>query len=331
MVTRHIVTTSLLLGALATAGSAEAQVAWFADFETGDVSQWQGTLNEQNIQVVGAPVAEGSFAGEITLTNDAIWPGNNLRRVEFRHVPDASRTAEGAETYFAWSFYLPETLPEQPSQQIGYWESQQSFQQMMAFAVEGERLRFVTRQPTNVTQWDDMTAATAGQWHRIAMHLVWSKDENVGAVSLWFDGEQVVTAASARTLNDDNPHFTQVGLLRGDMDFADAPVIVIDDAIEGDSLADVKPDALQGTGGAGGNGTGGSGATGGAAGVGGSGASDGSGGAAAGGSTGSGSVSEGDDEGGCGCRTVAGGTQHHGWLWLAAGAALLRRRRSRDR
>jgi MYXO-CTERM domain-containing protein len=320
----------VILGVSAVSAVAGAQVAWFADLETGDLSQWQGALNEQNIEVVTDPVAEGSYAAEITLTNDATWP-NGLRRVELRHLPDPSRTAEGAETYFAWSFYLPETLPTDPAQQIGYWESQQSYQQMMAFPVDGERIRFVTRQPSNVTQWEDTTAATAGQWHRIAMHILWSKDENVGRVDVWFDGQQVVTAGPAKTLADDNPHFTQIGLLRGDMDFSDAPVILIDHAIEGDSLGDVEPDALSaGGGGAGGVGTGGSsvgsGGAGGAETSTGNGGDAGTGGAA---STGGGSSSGSNgDDGGCGCR-VAGQPTEGRWWWVLSLALMARRRRGR--
>ena len=74
------------------------------------------------------------------------------------------------------------------------------------------------------------------------MRVLWSKDPGVGTVSVWFDGEEVVSDAAAKTLNDDNPHFVQIGMLRGDIDFADVPVVYIDDAVEGATLADVRPD-----------------------------------------------------------------------------------------
>ena len=112
----------------------------------------------------------------------------------------------------------------------------------MAFEISGERMSFSTRQPNNVIHWDEDGVATAGVWHRLAMRILWSKDPAIGAVDVWLDGEQVVTAAPAKTLADDNPHFTQVGLLRGQVEFADVAVILIDDAMEGDSLEDVTPD-----------------------------------------------------------------------------------------
>jgi MYXO-CTERM domain-containing protein len=305
-------------------------VVWTGDIETGDTSQWNYVLNGDDINFVQTPVAQGIYAAEITLTNDDTWPGNGLHRVELQHLPTASRTAEGAETYFAWSFYLPATLPTDPTAQIGYWESQNSYQQMMAFTVAGENLRFVTRQPSNQTHLDMDGIVTAQTWHRIAMRVLWSKDEAVGLVDVWFDGSQVVANAAAKTLNDDNPHFTQVGLLRGTDAFTDAPMILIDDAVEGDTLEDVRHDALSaGTGGAGGSmgGTGGAGATGaggGTSSTGGSGSGNGGGGGSIGGIN---PVNE--EDGGC---SFSAPRESSGVQWLLAFAGLagigLRRRRT---
>lgn len=75
------------------------------------------------------------------------------------------------------------------------------------------------------------------------MRIKWSKNAEVGEVDIWFDGAKVVDAAKAKTLNDDNGHFAQFGLLRGDADFADVPVIYIDDAVEGVTLEDIRIDA----------------------------------------------------------------------------------------
>src|SRR5262245_60293282 len=88
--------------ALVSAPAWAAQV-WVGDMETGDTSQWGYELNPQNITMVQMPVAQGSYAAHIELTNDATWP-NGLKRVELQHAPGAARTAEGAELYWAWSF-----------------------------------------------------------------------------------------------------------------------------------------------------------------------------------------------------------------------------------
>lgn len=244
----HLRFLSILLAALTIPRASHAAPVWVGDMETGDLSQWSGQLNgEVNgmtyLQASGEQVAGGAYAAKIELHNDAVWQ-NGLKRVELNHSPADGRTAEGAALFFAWSFYVPTTLPAEPSQQIGYWESNNSYQQMMAFEVSGERISFSTRKPNNVVHWDEDGRVTAGVWHRIAMRVVWSKDPGVGAVDVWFDGVQVVTAAAAQTLADDNAHFTQVGLLRGVVEFEDVPVIYIDDAVEGDNYEDVQPEPM---------------------------------------------------------------------------------------
>ena len=248
---RWALSLALVLSSATTVSRAAAQVVWRGDFETGDTSQFDSELNGEvggvRYIVVGTdPVAEGTYAAQISLHDDARW-SNGLRRVELHHSPGAARTAEGDELYFAWSFFLPETLPTDPGQTIGYWESNRSYQSLMAFELSGEDLLFTTRRPAYARQWDGAGAATTGEWHRIAMHILWSTDETVGRVDVWFDGEQVVDGAMAATLVDANDAFTQIGLLRGDMDFSDVPVIYLDDAVEGDTLADVRPDDLPGT------------------------------------------------------------------------------------
>ncbi|MCA9705967.1 MAG: polysaccharide lyase [Myxococcales bacterium] len=314
----------LLLGVAMVGGSAEAGAAevWVGDFEVGDLSQWNFVLNGDVGGMAYASaqsqlVAEGMFAGRLELHNDAVWP-NGLKRVELQHRPQDARTAEGATTWFAWSFYLPEALPEDPSQQIGYWESVNSYQQMMAFQVQGQDIAFYTRQPNNVEQWQASGVVTPEQWHRIAMGIHWSTDPGVGTVDVWFDGEQVVDQGPARTLADDNPHFVQVGLLRGAIEFDDVPVIIIDDAVEGDTLDDVRPDDLPGGGEDTGSSDGGMNTTGGPG-------DDTTGGET---DTDTGGAVPSDE--GCGCTT--GPDQHRGAPWSVLtlfGLGALRRRRRR--
>ncbi|XXX79471.1 polysaccharide lyase [Sorangium sp. So ce134] len=278
------------LAATVTTGASAAPV-WTGDFETGDLKQWDTSLNGEHISVVTSPVLQGTRAGQIQLTNDARWP-NGIKRVELNHKPAAGRTAEGKETYFAWSFYLPEALAADPPTQIGYWESDQTYNQMMSFEVVGQNISFATRKPANKVHWEAAGKVTPGVWHRIALHIKWSTNQSQGSVDVWFDGEQVVTGGQAQTLADGNAHFTQLGLLRNPAEFTDSPIIILDDAVEGDTLEDVRP-ALPssgegGAGGAGGGGTGGGENAGGAGGASGSGsATSGSGGAGGGATSGS--------------------------------------------
>jgi hypothetical protein len=292
-------TLPLALLVVLVAARAEAAPVWVGDFETGDLTQWSFLLNDEHLSVVSDPVAEGGFAGRIQLTNDALWP-NGLKRVEVNHRPDDARTAEGATTFFGWRFFLPEELPTDPPAQMAYWESDQTYQQVMAFNVIGTKLQFITQKPSYAVHWDADDRATPGVWHSIAMRILWSKSSADGRLDVWFDGEKVVDDLAAQTLADDNPHFTQLGLLRGPEDFGDSPVIVLDAAAEGDSLADVAPEpAVGGGGGAGPSGAGGaSTGIGGGAGAGAGPASGGAGASGGGGST------DGTSEDGCSCRAA---------------------------
>lgn len=234
------------LVSLAVPRIAAAAPVWIGDFETGDLSQWEGTLNQQidgvdYITIVDDVVAQGMYAARIELHNDAVW-GNGLKRVELHHTPPRGRTADGATTFFAWSFYLPETLPVDPSQSTGYWETDSSYHQLLVWEIAGEQMTFATRYPQYQMQWQQDGVVTAQTWHRIAIRLLFSQDPAVGEVDVWFDGEQVVSGAQVGTLADENSAFTQLGLLRGAFEFEDVPVIYIDDAVEGDSLEDVHPD-----------------------------------------------------------------------------------------
>jgi len=283
---------------LAGASAAHAAPAWVGDFETGDLSQWTFVAHGEYIDVQTSVVGQGELAAHVELHNDAVWP-NGLQRVELQHLPEPARTSNGATTCFAWSFYLPEALPEGPYHAIGYWESLNTWNQSMAFIVRGDDLEFVTRHPSHVQQWEADGVVTPEVWHRIAMCIAWSLGE--GSVDVWYDGEQVVDGASARTLSDGNPHFIQIGLFREPAQLDVVPVIVLDDAVEGDSIEDVRPFDIPGVdgddGGSSGDGGQGSGGT----------AGDDTGDAGGGGGGGDGLDSSGGDGGGGGGASSGGG------------------------
>jgi MYXO-CTERM domain-containing protein len=243
---RSVIAAAASVAMLATATTAHAEVAWVGGFETGDLSQWTFIAHGEYIDVQTDLVGEGEYAARVELHNDAVWP-NGLQRVELQHLPDAARTSDGETTWFAWSFYLPEALPEEPYHAIGYWESNNTWMQSMAFIVRGDDIEFVTRHPSHVSQWQADDVVTPGVWHRIAMRITWSL--GTGSVDVWYDGNQVVDGAEARTLSDGNPHFVQIGLFREPAELDEVPVIILDDAVEGDSFEDVRPADVPGVGG----------------------------------------------------------------------------------
>jgi MYXO-CTERM domain-containing protein len=323
---------------------ASAEVLWRGDFETGDLSQWSGTLlptkdARQNITVVDSPVFEGTKAGEIVIHPDDLWPGNNHNRVELKY--DGQRTAEGETTYFSWYFRLPAHAQEHND--IAYWETDQSWNQTMAFWVQpndgATQLYFRTNHPSGMTHFDG--PVTINEWHQIAMQILWSQDAATGRVNVWLDGTKIVDDVAARTKPDANAVFIQMGYHRN-ASATPVETIYLDNAIEGTTLEDVLaqagPDA--GTAGSGGTGAGGGGASGGGAGSsggssGGTSGSAGSGGTSGGAGSGgnatagtAGSPPAGGDDESCSCRTAGRPTQAWGWVVaLALVAGAFRRRR----
>jgi len=248
--------------------SADAAVLWKGDFETGDVSQWDGstaikTGDRNNLVFEGETVAEGAKAAKITLRDDIIFEPYNQSRVEVKHV--GLHTLDGEDSYFAWSFMVPKDAEIRSN--IGYWESTPTSKNTMTFFIEpaqggGTNLKFGTGDLGQTVRWT--VKLELNKWHRVALHNHWSQDAAVGKVDVWYDGTQVVTGASVAK-RDVNKLFFQMGLHRSD---PSPPVqdIYIDAAMEADSQADILlalPNPMGGSGGggglAGGGGLGGSG------------------------------------------------------------------------
>src|SRR5437870_5799103 len=189
------------------ATSVSADVLWRGDFETGTTEQWQGAPKSASIKIVTEPVRAGKYALRIDGTNAA--KKGKLDRIEFQHQPKPPGTAEGTERYFGWSVYLPQKFSD-THHSVGYFETRNSWRQLMNFEARGEDLLFTTRVPY-ARRWVGKGKLTAGQWHDFAVHVLWSRDPKKGFVEVWFDGEKVVPRVSTATLLDGNVAFFQLG------------------------------------------------------------------------------------------------------------------------
>ena len=212
-----------------------ADVLWRGDFETGTTEQWKSTPKFDGIKVVTEPVREGKYALRIDGTNAA--RKGKLDRIEFQHQPKPPGTAEGTERYFGWSVYLPKKLVD-GHHSIGYFETRNSWRQLMAFEAQGEDITYSTRVPYTV-RWTGKGKLTPGRWHDFAVHVLWSRDPQKGFVEVWFDGEKVVPKTMTATLRDENVAFFQIGLFRETS--AVPETIIIDHVVEATTLAEVTP------------------------------------------------------------------------------------------
>lgn len=229
----HVVVAAAAVLAAATSGRAE--VIWRGDFETGTTAQWRSTPKTAGISIVTEPVREGKYALRIDGSNGA--QRGKLDRIEFQHQPAAPGTAEGTERYFGWSVYVPKKLTDD-YHTVGYFETRNSWRQLMSFEAHGEDLVYSTRVPY-ARRWSGKGKLTAGRWHDIAVHVLWSRDPQKGFVEVWFDGEQVVPRATTATLLDENPAFLHVGFMRNTSDVPES--ILIDHVVEATTLEEVTP------------------------------------------------------------------------------------------
>lgn len=210
-----------------------AEVIWRGDFESGDLSQWRGTPKTDSVKVVQDPVRAGRYAVRIDGTNAA--RRGERDRIELQHQPAPPGTAEGTERYFGWSVYVPQKLTDKVHA-LGYFETRNSWRQLMSFEVSGEDIKYSTRVPYAL-RWTGKGKLTPGRWHDFAVHVLWSRDPAKGFVEVWFDGEQVVPRANTATLLDENVAFFQIGLMRETSEVPET--ILIDHVIEATTLAEV--------------------------------------------------------------------------------------------
>lgn len=233
----------VLVGFVAVAaGPAAAEVVWKADFETNDISQFDGTMNatkdaRKNIEIVTMPRQQGKYAAKMTIHPDDTFKTRQMR-VQFTRRPQ--RTEEGQDLFM--SFHL--RMEEAPlvRDNFAYWESDTSWKNVMTWWVApkeggGTTINFGTGNLGPNQHWS--ADFSIKKWHQMVMHIHWSPDPQVGRIKLWYDGK-VVVDIKAVTKPDKNPMFFQPGIHRADRTDA-VDTIYFDNFIEADALADVMP------------------------------------------------------------------------------------------
>lgn len=257
---------AVVVACLVVPGAARAAVTWTATFEKGDTSEWSPGQNavgpdkvRKNIEVLAEKVYAGMYAGKITCHTDDKFSADQIR-VDFGHT--STLTDEGDNLWLSGHYYLPADAGGR--EEFGFFESNNSYQNVMDFwfdkkAGGGTTINFGTGFLGQNKLWT--ADFTTGAWHQVAIHVLWSTDASKGLVDVWFDGQQVVTAAKAKTKPDSNTLFFQTGLHRRQIyNVTTDDTVYLDEFIEGDSMADIKigaPMSNTGGGGSGGSSAGG--------------------------------------------------------------------------
>ena len=228
-----------LLVLLSISSASQSKTLWKADFETGDTHQWHWIANPEAISVSTECAFDGKYSGKIRLTGEDkfLWHGNaDLNRSEFHYTPEKGSTYEGNETFYSFSFYLPEAFTYEGRHELGYWESNQTWQQIMRFNIQGEDFSF-TATAQESPFWIEKKGAKAKQWHKVAMHIFWSTDPKKGFTEIWLDGKNMGKYFFQTLLVADAEMFNQVGILRNQQQKIET--IYIDKAFATDNLTEL--------------------------------------------------------------------------------------------
>jgi hypothetical protein len=218
--------------------SSQAKILWQGDFETSDLSQWHRLINPQALALNSNCSFDGKHSGQVTLagTPDLLWKGRkDLNRSEFHFTPAAGSTAEGKQTFFSFSFYLPKALSK-GRHELGYWESETTWQQMLRFNISGTDFS-LQETAAKVPVWTLKKGAAPGKWHRVAMQIHWSIDATKGGIQVWFDGKDMGLQQFQTLYAADSQMFSQIGILRNQQDRVEK--ILIDGAMETDNLTEL--------------------------------------------------------------------------------------------
>ena len=224
--------------------SASAKIIFKADFETGDLSQWNATgtrgqnATPRNIQVVTDIVQEGKYAAKVTIHEDDVFNAQQLRA----QIGGPRVTVEeGSDTYMSFYLYMAEAPKDRDN--FFYWEGNPppKYDNVMTWWVEpgeggGARIKYGTGNlGRNGTEWDGNFSI--GKWHQLAMHIHWSEDPAKGNTQLWFDGVLALDK-KLKTKGPESVYFCQPGIHRSPHR-PSSDTIYFDNFILADTLEDI--------------------------------------------------------------------------------------------
>jgi hypothetical protein len=224
--------------------AASAKILFKANFETGDLSEWNATgtrgqnSTPRNIQVVTDIVQEGKYAARFTIHEDDIF---NPQQLRVQLGGPRITVEEGSDTYMSFYLYMPD--PPKDRDNFFYWEGNPPprYDNVMTWWVEpkdggGTLIKYGTGNlGRNGTEWE--AAFTTGKWHQLAMHIHWSEDKEKGRTRLWFDGALVLDKA-LRTKGPESVYFCQPGIHRSPHR-PSVDIIYFDNFILADTLEEV--------------------------------------------------------------------------------------------
>jgi Polysaccharide lyase len=163
-----------------------------ADFETGDLSQWDDVyaVADDRVQVVTDPVDQGRYAGRFEVRDGDNPIGYGDRAMVALNTAEH----EGDARWYEWSTLFPRDFPRLPEWQVvTQWHSTEDGSPPIGFYVEEDSLvlqvnRFAAPgEPIDTLKiWRG--PLRRGEWRNLKLRVDWSGSDARGSVELWVDG-----------------------------------------------------------------------------------------------------------------------------------------------
>lgn len=216
-----------------------------ADFETGDISQWEGLSNKTKdtavFEITSDIVRAGRYALKITLM-PCDDPSPRRDRAEFIQREGGGLAYEGHERFYGFSFMVPDDFRHAGEGYflITQWHGMDRDVPPLLVTYQAEGLRLGGRR----FGWVNLGPVERNKWTDLVLRVTWSTTE--GEVDVWRDND-LVARLKAPTLNDeDAAHYYRAGTYlkfgpyRGvDIDYPQT--IYVDEYRIGGSYEEVAP------------------------------------------------------------------------------------------
>jgi hypothetical protein len=190
------------------------------DWETGDMSQWDGVqaVADDRIQIVTDPVDQGEYAARFEVRDG----DNPIGFGDRAEVQIGSGESEGDERWYAWSVMFDPSFPTTDAWQVvTQWHAEGADgSPPVAFYVVGDELTLQTNphdgdaEPEGpaIVHWS--SPLDRGEWHHLRLRVRWSGDDDTGELELWADGELVLPTVRTRTLYPGHEAYFKQGYYR---------------------------------------------------------------------------------------------------------------------
>lgn len=190
---------ALALLALTGATQASPQPSWRGDFESANLTQWDGVQDvaADRVSIEQSVVRQGRYAARFEVRPGDHWAGLAGERAEV--MKSVGETA-GADSYWAWSTLFPASFTSDPTagfQMFTQWHSSSNTNVSgITFQVDGNRLVVRIAGGATPDRWRqyDLGPLVRSAWQDFVMHVHWGSG-NDGVVDIWHNGTLVVSHA----------------------------------------------------------------------------------------------------------------------------------------